>query len=266
MVRLKYFLIYIIAFLFVFSSCEDDDLTGAGGDGKIILGIDRGIVGEKNGSGANTSRGGAIYNETEFELNGENVYLTFTAQNNKDLVLEKTHASRGAAYDNENNLIPRIYATAILNDDGVVYFDNECVDISDNKGVTNYYWPLSNVSFYAYAVSKDFAETEVDGSSVAVVSRPNFVIDGGNYNGTFDYILPLATDADAEQKQDATNQPDIVFAIKPNCAKSEVVDMVFHHALSAIVFKVGQMPKGAVLKSIVIEGVNIVKKGRIQRP
>ena len=107
------------------------------------------------------------------------------------------------------------------------------------------YWPNNPgdvISFYGYARYND------NGTFTAPV------IDMENKSGSFSYTLPAA---DAE-KDDAVNQPDLIFAMAPNQSKQSIngaVQLKFYHALSAIVFKVGNMPEGTKITNLTIADV-----------
>lgn len=110
------------------------------------------------------------------------------------------------------------------------------------------YWPNNPgdvISFYGYARYND------NGTFTA----PD--IDMVNKIGSFSYTLPAA-ETDAE-KDDAVNQPDLIFAITPDQKKPTVTDkveLVFHHALSAILFKVGEMPYNVTITDISLKKVS----------
>lgn len=179
------------------------------------------------------------------EVGGEKIDLTLTVEDNA--AINTTPETRGAAYDNTTHLIPSIDVSAILEqgNGGKSYFKNETVVITSEKGVSDRFWPDQRLSFFAYAVSKD---------NVSV--SPSFARENGVCKGSFNYALPAA--AISSPKKDATNQPDVVFAITPDQSQAQnsgVVDLEFHHALSALVFKVGKMPTDVILNSITIKGV-----------
>lgn len=185
---------------------------------------------------------------TFLEVEGQELSLVLTVEDNTDSLRTKDGvAARGAAYDNADNRIPSMFTTAIYSDDAgnKPYFTDEKVTITAGKGASGHYWPEDGtLSFFAYACSK---------TDVAV--NPTFAINGDRYTGTFEYTLPAASTESAPK--DATAQPDLVFAITPNQTKASSPDvpLTFHHALSAIVFKVGNMPSDVTLKAIAISGV-----------
>lgn len=156
-------------------------------------------------------------------------------------------ATRGAAYDNGSHMVSAIRATALIENGsgGDIYIKDENISITEGKGRSSHFWPEKPLSFFAYAKSGD------NGTMTA----PVFQRADGNCTGTFSYTLPSA--AATDPKKDATNQPDIIFAITPDHSKTDgtEVGLVFHHALAAIIFKVGSMPDDIYLNSIAIDGV-----------
>lgn len=242
--------ITFIAIIIIITACEDDKIAGNKNDGRISFEIvNETVVARSNDVDTvsiDTVSGGRRSNV--LTINGDTIFFSFKEQDNTDLRMlkpVKRAQSRDAAFDNDEVKIPKIFATAILEDvNKTVYFQNAGVDIDkeDGIGTTGYYWPVDKLSFFAHAVSKD-----------NVTVAPTYSTNGETHSGTFSYTLPVPSTEDV--KKDATNQPDVVFAITPNQDEQESVPLQFHHALSAIVFKVGTMPEGVSLKNIVIEGV-----------
>lgn len=183
-----------------------------------------------------------------FELDFEDQVLQLTVtedDNNKDIWKGQDLQTRGSAFDNSSHRIPEIDVTALLGTGtgGNLYF-KEKVSISDGIGNSERFWPEQKLSFFAFACTKD-----------NVTLEPSFTQESGKCKGSFSYSLPAADSTDP--KTDATNQPDIVFAISPDESKEDgtAVDLLFHHALSALEFKVGDVPKDVYLNYISIEGV-----------
>ncbi len=176
-------------------------------------------------------------------IGSDTLALTFTAQPNGNNIFnttstdDATTTSRSVPYNNTTNTVDHFTALA-LNNDGTTYF-NTNVTVDDNGyGVTNYYWRASNLWFMAYATNLN-----IDNFAPTVEKTTD------NYVGTFTYHTP-----ESDGQNDAFNQPDIVFAMRKDVAKSnEPISLLFHHALSAITFKVGKMPTDLMLKRI---GIN----------
>lgn len=104
------------------------------------------------------------------------------------------------------------------------------------------YWPADksqSIHFFGYAQSKE-----------TPAISPTFKVELGDsetYTGTFSYTLSEHTDAN----EDAEAQPDLVFAITPNKDNtSGTVNLNFQHALSAVVFKIGNVPDNVTIKDI----------------
>lgn len=124
-------------------------------------------------------------------------------------------------------------------------FFNETFTVDGSNIVnTGRFWPADGVAlnFYGYKKSNDNG----------AMTTPT--IDNSAKTITFNYTMPAAEAADASGNfHDAEKQPDLVFAIVPSKTKtSENVPMPFHHALSAITFKVGTMPADTKVKSIAL--------------
>jgi hypothetical protein len=179
------------------------------------------------------------------DLGGNALRLSLVTEDNDDMFCFDGVQTRGSAFDNDSHQISSINVTALVeNGEGGSPYFTEDVTISGGKGSSNRFWPEKKLSFFAYTVSKDNVSVE-----------PVFVREDGECKGSFDYALPAAQTV--SPVKDATNQPDVVFAINPDQSKTDggAVDLVFHHALSAIIFKVGEMPENVFLTSIAIDGV-----------
>lgn len=195
-----------------------------------------------------------VSNDTEARTKGEQKSRTLEAAGQKFSVtleagkeaegLQKEPATRGAAYDNGTYLIPSITVSAISEDGdgGNIFFKDEEVSIQEGTGTSERFWPITRLSFLAYSVSKNGINID-----------PEFTRENGECSASFSYTLPAAMTEGTIK--DATNQPDIVFAITPDLAGPSTVDLVFHHALSAINFVIGKMPEDVYIKSIAIGGV-----------
>lgn len=158
----------------------------------------------------------------------------------------KEESTRGLPFSDTENPLSEIVVSALLQngDGGALYFRDEKVSLQDNEGLSSHFWPENNLSFFAYACSKS-------GVSIA----PQYRRSEGVCSATFDYALP--TPAASSPKKDASAQPDLLFAITPDQSAEEMpqVKLLFHHALSALVFKLGKVPEGVEVKSIAIGGV-----------
>lgn len=194
------------------------------------------------------TKGSAEDKSVTLEIGGRKFSLSMTEEGNDT----GAPATRGSAYDNSTHLIPSIYVSAIVENGngGNPYFNEENISLTysgdgekQGNGTSERFWPEQRLSFMAYAVSKQGTAIE-----------PSFQRADGKCSASFSYTLPAAMTSDA--KNDATAQPDIVFAISPDQTGPASVNLVFHHALSAINFKVGKMnPENVYIKSIALKGV-----------
>lgn len=213
------------------SACQRDEVENAVTSNRIMLRIEE--------DRPTTTRSSENSLKIPFEINGRALSLSLGEQEAEVLAEQET---RGAALDNTTNPITKIVVTA-LRDNGDIYFRDAEVSISGNQGISSLFWPQEPLSFFASSTSSE-----------ELTLHPTFMRDGERCKGSFDYTLPAAG---SSPKKDATAQPDVLFAITPDrsLATSSEVHLTFHHALSAILFKVGTMPEGIQLKSISIGGV-----------
>ena len=143
--------------------------------------------------------------------------------------------------------------TAILNTN-TGFMNNTLVTRDPSTGNCTYspvkYWPndlSQKIHFFGYAQTAGTA---------AVTPTFQITEEGGNpvYKGTFSYTLP---DTDTSEKDDATRQPDLVFAVTPEQNKANnPVNLKFQHALAAVVFKIKNIPDNVVVNTIEFKGVN----------
>lgn len=215
------------------SACLRDEVENTVSSNRILLEI------EEDRPSTRTSADQVV--KIPFDLNGCALSLTYGEQEENPASADEP--TRGTALDNSSNPIRKIGVTA-LRENGDIYFRDAEVAISGNKGISSLFWPDEPLSFFACTSSDDDLSLS-----------PTFTRDGESCAGSFDYALPAA--AASSPKRDATAQPDVLFAITPDqsLANSSEVHLTFHHALSAILFKVGTMPAGVMLKSISIAGV-----------
>ena len=160
--------------------------------------------------------------------------------------------TKDAPYTNET--IPSFVSYAYLND-MTSFILGEQVSVTSGVGKSDRFWPESDqLNFFAYATSA----TGVKNENMAISPSPVFTVGnaGGvySYSGEFSYSLPNP----AAEKNDAENQPDLIFAISPQLVKNSYggnVPLEFHHALSAIYFKVGNIPSGVKINTISLKGI-----------
>lgn len=154
----------------------------------------------------------------------------------------------------EGNDIGEFNVSSFLHYNGETrdYF-NIALNSNGSSVGTGYYWPISTppttITFLGYAKNQatgDIASLEFDPIEL---------------NGSFNYTLPAATEED--KPTDATVQPDILVAIAPDQSNTgNPVNLNFHHALSAIAFKVGDIPADFRVESV--EFTNLPEGGNCE--
>ncbi|MBR5550986.1 MAG: fimbrillin family protein [Muribaculaceae bacterium] len=222
----------------VLTSCEDEEIGGMFSDGRIAFQI-------SNEWGEGSRSNDVCSNDSAQNSDSKQIPLTVGGcELNMTIESVESVMSRGAMLDNVNNPISTIYATAIKEDGKSALFSNLKVDVNNNVGATKYYWPMGSLSFMGFAWSKKDLQ----------LTLPTFERVDGVYKSSFSYTIP---ENSTSPRCDATNQPDIVLAISADQSKeiSPVVNFKFHHALSALMFKVGRLPENVFLNSISISGV-----------
>lgn len=175
----------------------------------------------------------------------DSLFLYTKIEDNTMPVFTQQPASRAVA-NTMQDATPSFYLNAVV-EDGSQFMNHTKVTKADGGALWDYspkkYWPQTQeVHFYAFGYE-------------GVI--PAFYRDGDVHKGSFSYELPEPD----ENKVDATKQPDLIFAITPNQSKQSVNDAVhmkFYHALSAVVFKVGNMPEAdeKLMQSVAIKNVS----------
>lgn len=182
---------------------------------------------------------------TSLDVGEEPLFLTMTEARNTDLPINTAAATRGIDYSTGNDVTS--FRVTALQGSGDTYFEDLVVsDKTNNVFNTGKFWPnAGSLDFFAYAISKGNIEP-----------KPTFS-NSDEYTGEFSYSLPAPA---TTNPTDAENQPDIIFAANADEVKQETaVPLVFHHALSAISFKVGRMPKNVTINSISLN--DVISKG-----
>lgn len=159
------------------------------------------------------------------------------------------YASKSAPMESIAN-----FNVSAFTNDGNLYIEKDIISVNGaGNASSDRFWPQSEpLNFFAWTgtTSNKSWESNLEFSIVSGSGTVSCV-------GDFDYTLPTPS----EDMNDAQMQPDIVFAIAKgqtrtsNTTNPGTVDMEFHHALAAIHFKVGQMPKNLTIKSISMQGV-----------
>ena len=188
-------------------------------------------------------------------LGEDSLYISMVEEENKDLVLvEKTDSVDGRGASLIATSFNQFKLTAFLdvNNTYSEYMKNQEVTRNTSNGECTYspqkYWPhdpTQFLHFFGYAQSKG-----------TPYINPTFEVENADpkvYQGSFDYTLPTPN---TTENKDAENQPDLVFAITPNQNKENgTVNLNFQHALSAVVFKIQNIPDAVTVNSISLSGV-----------
>ena len=241
-------------------SCQDDITTGQSlplGD-EIQFSIASDSIGENQSVGTVSRSASRVSTHFLTVIGEDSLYLEVKEEENNRpfyTATEDTVESRGASYDNTNKPLDSFFLTAFL-EDGAQFMKDE--EVKKNGNDWEYspikYWPQNQaVHFFGYGLSK----------STGTLGNHDYDLKNG-YKHTFSYTMPAATD----EKKDAEYQPDLIVAITPNQTKQSIngkVMMSFKHALSAIVFKVGEVPNETKLKSISFSGLYASGTGKIDQ-
>ena len=180
----------------------------------------------------------------------DSVFLHTRVEENTPPAFSDAASSRAATRTTTD--LTSFYLHAFL-DDGSEFMKNQLVEKKNGKWEYSplKYWPNNKdaeVHFYGYAKTM-VGTTEWN-------PNPTYtrVANGEGYQGTFSHTLP----APNTDNRDAERQPDLIFAMAPNQSKQSIngaVQLKFYHALSAIVFKVGDMPEGTKITNLTIADV-----------
>ena len=245
------------------ASCRDEELMSGTDTGGLIAfrilegnpaAVTRAASGNE-GDGSFASACGSI----PLIIGGDTIGMGITTERNNDVIFAERPQTltRGASFgkDPGGKEVTDFQVTAFRDNshstDGNPYLNKEPVKVSDGLGRTGKYWPAGSLSFCAYAYSKENAKDLVKGLEFKKTEV--------GLTGSFTYSLPEAGKEDDGKRNDPANQPDLVFAMTPDVesvknAATQPVNLLFHHALSAIVFKVGSVKAESVtLKSIALE-------------
>ena len=189
--------------------------------------------GEASTVAAATSRRDSLLGRIPFVAGADTFMLTVTQSPNTSSVLAQPRLdSRGAPI--QDATMPEFTAVALTGENALFFKDKLTVD--DGKALTGRYWPNMPLHFFAYTATHEYG------------FDPYVNASGGNCTGSFPYTMP---DPDPATNIDATKQPDLIVAITPGQNKQETaVPLRFHHALTAIVFKMGKVEAGTTIQSI----------------
>lgn len=218
--------------LALLSTACDDDLHRDIDDGRISFTV--------QSDAPTVSRSADDADRWWLDVDGDSVPLSLSQGLNDDFDWRSDGASRGEPFGSKalSEIVVSGYTSS-----GAKLMENEVISVSGSSATSSHFWPQEAVSFFAHATSMT-----IPGFA------PTYSMSGGVCTGSLGaYTVPHSADG----TKDAEAQPDIVVAIAPNRDRAGgAVDLKFHHALSALVFKMGQMPPGTTVQSIEISGVH----------
>lgn len=188
--------------------------------------------GEASTVAAATSRRDSLLGRIPFVAGADTFMLTVTQSPNTSSVLSQPRLdSRGAPI--QDATMPQFTAVALTGENALFFKDKLTVD--DGKALTGRYWPNMPLHFFGYTATLGYG------------FDPYVQVKDGNCTGSFKYSMPEPT----AKNEDAKAQPDLIVAITPNQSKQETAVLLrFHHALTAIVFKMGKVEEGTTIQSI----------------
>ena len=233
----------VAALLLGNSSCNDDtpgDIDRL--NGRIAFDVNPSDFGggtASRGGEASTvavaaSRRDSLLGRIPFVAGADTFMLTVTQSPNTSSVLAQPRLdSRGAPI--QDATMTNFTAVALTGENALFFKDKLTVG-NDGKALTGRYWPNMPLHFFAYTASLGYD------------FNPDVNVSGGNCTGSFSYTMPAP---DPATNKDAEAQPDLIVAITPGQNKQETaVPLRFHHALTAIVFKMGKVEAGTTIQSI----------------
>lgn len=246
----KRWLVGVMVCIAMMYSCEEDVVESRpqlSGD-EIVFSVATDSTWQAMGSAASRT---LTKENTHFltTLGEDSLYISMVEEENQSpLFVEKVDSvdSRGASVTSLSQF--KLTAFLDVNNTYSEYMKDQEVTRNTSSGECTYtpikYWPndkSQSIHFFGYAQSKGEYIT------------PCFEVVKANpevYKGLFNYTLPTP-DPDAANKKDAENQPDLVFAVTPNRNKETgVVELDFQHALSAVVFKIQNIPDAVTVNTI----------------
>ncbi len=161
--------------------------------------------------------------------------LRFSSSANNAAEVFAAPGTRGVTYTSSD--ISSFNVTALTTDGNNLYF-NDVVNVQNLVASSNRFWPAEALTFFAHYAP---------GTNLRSL---NYSCADSAPKGEFSYALPAPT----AEGEDAAGQKDMIFAISHDISKpdgeSRYVPLKFHHALSALVFKLGKMPEGVSVRNI----------------
>ena len=238
-----------------FSACRDDfDAPGAESNAiSFSIGSDAAVSRAAVDSTATTfvSIRQKYFNEI---IDGDTLAFTLTESPNTDLPFtDEQPASRTKPLDNTENPITNFDVACYAHEGTATpkFYFKGTYQPTGNQASTDYYWPANGtpLSFYASAIYYPEA-------SVTVNHEYTLNAETNLYEGNIDYQY-LPSVAEGKTWHAAYRMPDVVAAITPNIVKPSngVAPLQFHHALSAVVFKVTNAVEDINIVDIYIDNV-----------
>ena len=214
------------------TSCRDDDVVKKGT--VISFSLADSSIDTRSGEVTTTNLAKVYSLGTEITEWGDTIPMTLTITDRSG----EGSATRSNPLNNSGNEVTKMRVEARTDNANKEYFIQE-MTVSDGKAVVSgRYWPVESLTF--------FASTATLGQSFV----PTFTNSTSNHTGTFSYTMPTA-----DQTSDATRQPDLAVAIAAGKTKTTAdVPLTFHHALTAVTFKVGTFKETATITNISLEG------------
>ena len=268
-------LLYILlAQAFIFSSCEDNFDTGKNNrtDGAISFTLAQNDFSVSRSSESDDVQTIEIKQRyTNFVVDGDTISMCVTEEPNASVYFKASEPeSRGTAITTTN--VDHFHVRAVTSNNAL-YFDQRCDLPKTGEGViyTDRMWPNlgtdNTLTFFGYCANESYhfnsTVNEVADANKKRVINLNTIVENKTDNKIdFDYEVlknETLTDGDAEI------QPDLIFAVSANKTKpatladNRPVALTFHHALSAIKFKIGTIRQDITVKTVALK--NIYGKG-----
>lgn len=242
-----------------FSACRDDfDAPGAESNAiSFSIGSDAAVSRAAVDSTATTFVSIRQKYFTEI-IEGDTLAFTLTESPNTDVPFtEEQSASRAKPIDNTENPITNFDVACYAHEGAATpkfYFKNTYTPDAGTVH-TDYYWPAngSQLSFYASAAYT--TATEVLNFAPSYTFNESTQLYEGSFD--YDYLTNFITTTQDPKWNGAYYMPDLVTAITPTMARpaTGVAPLNFHHALSAIVFKVGSAVEDVNVLDVYIDNV-----------
>ena len=186
-----------------------------------------------------TTKAASPYMELVYTKDSVNVYLEVAERDMPNtLVTQNKEQTKGAPCVDDN--IGRFTVTSFLSTDFTTPFFSDLDLTYEGSAVgTGYYWPLTTpatkITFFGHS------RTQENGTLA------DLTYNAEDAEGSFSYELPNPVG----DQTSAVEQPDLMFAIAADRVNTgSPVDMMFYHALTAIVFEVGSIPADFIVNSV----------------